>query len=289
LSVGQPEGCPFLIYTVSRMESLLHLISRHGYIVVFVVVLAEAIGLPLPAAIALVGAGAAVASKVLRAHVVLPLAISAMLLGDSLLYILGRHMGWMLLGILCKVSINPETCILRSAESFYKRGKMTLLFAKFIPGVNTMAPPLAGSMKMRFDQFIRLDFLGAALYTCSYFVAGYLFRDFLMSIVHGFQSAGHAIEAVLAVAAVLYAGYRTWLYGKYSMYKLVPKVQVQELAKKLSAEGSADKVLLVDVRSHGYYDENAERIKGSIRLEPNNLEDELKNLPKGKDIYLYCT
>jgi rhodanese-related sulfurtransferase len=73
------------------------------------------------------------------------------------------------------------------------------------------------------------------------------------------------------------------------MYKLVPKVQVQELAKKLSAEGGADKVLLVDVRSHGYYDENAERIKGSIRLEPNNLEDELKNLPKGKDIYLYCT
>jgi rhodanese-related sulfurtransferase len=73
------------------------------------------------------------------------------------------------------------------------------------------------------------------------------------------------------------------------MYKLVPKVQVQELAKKLSAEGGADKVLLVDVRSHGYYDQNAERIKGSIRLEPNNLEDELKNLPRGKDIYLYCT
>lgn len=277
-----------VIYTVSRMESLLHLISQHGYLVVFLVVLAEALGLPVPAAIALVGAGAAVASKVLKAHLVLPLAISAMLIGDSLLYILGRQMGWMLLGILCRVSINPETCILRSAESFYKRGKMTLLFAKFIPGVNTMAPPLAGSMKMRFDQFIRLDFLGAALYTCSYFVAGYLFRDFLMSIVHGFQTAGHAIEAVLAVAVIAYAGYRTWLYGKYSMYKLVPRVQVQELARKLATQGP-DNILLVDVRSHGYYDENAERIRGSIRLEPNNLEDELKNLPKGKDIYLYCT
>jgi membrane protein DedA with SNARE-associated domain len=279
---------PFVIYTVIRMESLLHLISRHGYLVVFVVVLAEAVGLPVPAAIALIGAGAAVASKVLKAHLVLPLAISAMLIGDSLLYILGRQMGWMLLGILCRVSINPETCILRSAESFYKRGKMTLLFAKFIPGVNTMAPPLAGSMKMRFDQFIRLDFLGAGLYTCSYFVAGYLFRDFLMSIVHGFQTAGHAIEAVLALAVVLYAGYRTWLYGKYSMYKLVPRVQVQELARKLATQGP-DSILLVDVRSHGYYDENAERIRGSIRLEPNNLVDELKNLPKGKDIYLDCT
>ena len=185
MSVGQPEGCPFLIYTVSRMESLLHLISRHGYIVVFVVVLAEAIGLPLPAAIALVGAGAAVASKVLRAHVVLPLAISAMLLGDSLLYILGRHMGWMLLGILCKVSINPETCILRSAESFYRRGKMTLIVAKFIPGVNTMAPPLAGSMRMRASQFLRLDFLGASLYILAYFGVGFVFRDFLATITQG--------------------------------------------------------------------------------------------------------
>src|SRR5207248_10222196 len=198
--VGQPGGCPFLIYTVSRMESLLHLISRHGYIVVFVVVLAEAIGLPLPAAIALVGAGAAVASKVLRAHLVLPLAISAMLLGDSLLYILGRHMGWMLLGILCKVSINPETCILRSAESFYKRGKMTLLFAKFIPGVNTMAPPLAGSMKMRFTQFIRFDAAGATAYVVVYFALGYVFRDFMAAITRGFQAAGHAVELVLLLA-----------------------------------------------------------------------------------------
>ena len=271
------------------MESILHLISRHGYIVVFVVVLAEAIGLPVPAAIALIGAGAAVASKVLRTHLVLPLAISAMLIGDSLLYILGRHMGWLLLGILCKVSINPETCILRSAESFYKRGKMTLLFAKFVPGINTMAPPLAGSMKMPFEQFIRFDFLGATLYTCGYFAAGFLFRDFLMTIVHGFQTAGHAVEAVLAVALVVYAGYRVWLYGKYSMYKLVPRIQVQELATKLAAEGSSNNMLLVDVRSHGYYDENAERIKGSIRLEPNNLQEELKNLPKGIDIYLYCT
>src|SRR5213075_1877923 len=120
--------------------------------------------------------------------------IAGTMLGDLLLFLLGRYTGWALLSFICGPSLNPETCILRSAESFYKRGKMTLLFAKFIPGVNTMAPPLAGSMKMRFDQFIRLDFLGAALYTCSYFVAGYLFRDFLMSIVHGFQSAGHAIE-----------------------------------------------------------------------------------------------
>ena len=68
----------------------------------------------------------------------------------------------------------------------------------------------------------------------------------------------------------------------------MPRVQVQELASRLKAEGP-DRVQIVDVRSHGYYDRGAERIFGSIRIEPNNLEAELKNLSKDKDIYLYCT
>ena len=92
-----------------------------------------------------------------------------MLLGDTLLFLAGKWTGWTLLGFLCKVSANPETCILRSAESFYKRGKTTLVIAKFIPGVNTMGPPLAGSMKMPFLQFLRFDLMGAALYVSCVF------------------------------------------------------------------------------------------------------------------------
>jgi len=68
----------------------------------------------------------------------------------------------------------------------------------------------------------------------------------------------------------------------------VPRAQVEELAAKLASE-EKDKILILDVRSHGYYDANAERIKGSIRIEPNNLSEELKILPKDKDVYLYCT
>jgi rhodanese-related sulfurtransferase len=78
------------------------------------------------------------------------------------------------------------------------------------------------------------------------------------------------------------------LYRKHRIYRAVPRVQVDELAKRLHTEGS-DKILLVDVRSHGYYDPGAERIQGSIRIEPNNLEEEIKRLPCDRDIYLYCT
>jgi membrane protein DedA with SNARE-associated domain len=270
------------------MADFLSLIEKHGYILVFAIVLAEALGLPVPAAVALVTGGAAAAAGILSAPVLLVLATLAMLLGDSLLYVLGRYMGWALLGLLCRLSVNPETCILRSAESFYKRGKITLVIAKFIPGVNTMAPPLAGSMKMRPLQFLRFDLAGALLYAMAYLTLGFLFRDVLKTILRGFLTARHALTAVLLIALLAYVVYRVWLFRKYAIYRVVPRVQVRELANKLASEENG-KILIVDVRSHGYYDSGTERIKGSIRIEPNNLEEEIKNLSRDKNIYLYCT
>jgi membrane protein DedA with SNARE-associated domain len=293
LSFGQSSGFvytdpfPGFLYPRLLMDLLL-LMARHGYALTFGLLLAEAMGLPFPAAIALVAAGAAVAAHALWGPYVLFAAVTALLLGDTIQFWLGRYMGWFLLGFLCRVSINPETCILRSAESFYKRGKATLVVAKFIPGVNTMAAPLAGSMRMRFWQFLRLDFAGALTYSVTYLLIGFLSRDFLKAVLRGFHAAGQAVEGVIVTALVVYAIYRIVQYRKYRMYRIVPRVQVQELAARLATEG-AGRVLIVDVRSHGYYDAGAARIKNSIRIEPNNLEDEIKNLPKDKDIYLYCT
>ena len=173
------------------MTDLLSLMARHGYALIFGLLLAEAIGLPFPAAIALVTAGAAIASHVMKAPLVVLAAIPALMLGDAIQFWLGRFAGWYLLGFLCRVSINPETCILRSAESFYKRGRATLVIAKFIPGVNTMAAPLAGSMKMRFSQFLRFDLAGALLYCVTYLLVGYVSRDFL--------AAGFEVLEVVAI------------------------------------------------------------------------------------------
>jgi len=270
------------------MNHLLALIAHHGYLLLFLVVLAEALGLPAPAAVALVGAGAAAASHTLRAPGVLLLALAAMMLGDCLLYIFGRYTGWALLGFLCRISANPESCIMRSAESFYKRGKVTLLVAKFIPGINTMAAPLAGSMKMRPQQFLRLDLAGASLYVAAYAALGFLFHDFLAAITRGFQAASRIMAEVLLAALAAYVIYKIVMYRKHKDYRVVPRVQVEELARKLASE-QKDQIVLVDVRSHGYYDAGASRIKGSIRLEPNLFASEIHALPKDKDIYLYCT
>jgi membrane protein DedA with SNARE-associated domain len=270
------------------MFYLLSIMARQGYALTFGLLFAEALGLPFPAAIALVAAGAAVASHTLSGPAVLLASVAALLIGDSAQFWLGRYSGWALLGFLCRLSMNPETCILRSAESFYKRGKATLIIAKFIPGINTMAAPLAGSMKMRFGQFLRLDFVGALLYSSTYLLVGYVSRDFLAATLSGFHAAGRAMEIIVITALVAYAIYRTVQFRKYKKYRITPRVQVQELAARLASE-EAGRVLIVDVRSHGYYDIGSERIAGSIRIEPNNLDEEIKNLPKDKDIYLYCT
>jgi membrane protein DedA with SNARE-associated domain len=270
------------------MNDILATLARNGYSLTFAVLLAEAMGLPFPASIALVGAGAAVASHALSGSGVLLAAIVALLIGDSVQFWLGRYTGWALLGFLCRLSMNPETCILRSAESFYKRGKATLVVAKFIPGVNTMAAPLAGSMKMRFGQFLQLDLAGSLLYSTTYLLIGYVSRDFLAAVLKGMHAAGRAMEIVVIAAFLIYAVYRAAQFHKYRQYNVVPRVQVQELAARLSA-GDSSKLQIVDVRSHGYYDVGAERILGSIRIEPNNLDEEIKNLTREKDIYLYCT
>lgn len=270
------------------MTALLAILARHIYVLIFALLLGEAVGFPFPAAVALIAAGAALASHALSGVGILVCATFALLIGDSVMFWLGRYTGWALLGFLCRLSMNPETCMLRSAESFYKRGKTTLLIAKFIPGVNTMAAPLAGSMKMRYSQFLRLDFAGAMFYAITYILIGYVCRDFLAAVLQSFYAAGRAMEFALATAIIVYIGYRVVQFAKYRKYNVVPRVQVEELAQRI-ADGEASKILIVDVRSHGYYDVGAERIHGSIRIEPNNFDEEIKTLAKDKDIYLYCT
>src|SRR5207344_1553691 len=124
-------------------------------------------------------------------------ALAVMVAGDTLMFLIGRYTGWWLLGVLCRLSLNPESCILRSADSFYKRGRTLLVVAKFVPGINTMAPPLAGLINMRWTQFVTLDASGAALYSGTYWSAGFLFSDAIGAITHTMQSFGLVMEIAL--------------------------------------------------------------------------------------------
>ena len=264
------------------METLSASIAQHGYSILFFVVLAEAMGLPVPAAVGLLVAGGASAKGPLAPGHAILMAYVAMLLADNVLFLLGRYTGWWLLGVLCRVSLNPEACISKSADSFYKRGRIMLVLAKFLPGVNTMAPPLSGSMNMPHGQFFLLDFLGASLYIFTYFGAGYLFSDFLAVIMRGYSTAGSFVGWIIGALLVVWVGNRIRIWNKGRKDSPVVMLKPHEVMAR-------DNVMIFDARSHGYYDQGTMRIKGSRRLEPNALSEQFGKLPKDREIVLYCT
>ena len=267
------------------VESWIARVTEHGYVILYAVAFLETFGLPIPAALALLVAGAASARGLLNPWWAAGGSIFCITTGDTLMFLMGRHTGWWLLSLLCRLSLNPETCILRSADAFYRRGRTLLVFAKFVPGINTMAPPLAGSMNMRFTQFIRLDAAGAALYAGGYFAVGFVFSDALESITRGYETFGHIVGWIVAAGLVTYIGSRIWSWRKASKLREAPFVEPAEAARELVA-GSA---VVYDVRSHGYYMPNAMRVEGSRRLDPNALNQVEVDFPRDKHVYVYCT
>jgi membrane protein DedA with SNARE-associated domain/rhodanese-related sulfurtransferase len=267
------------------MESWIARIAEHGYLILFAIAFLETFGLPIPAALALLVAGAASARGLLNPWLTVGGAITAIATGDTLMFLLGRHTGWWLLSLLCRLSLNPESCILRSADAFYRRGRTLLVIAKFLPGINTMAPPLAGSMNMRYLQFVRLDGAGAALYAGAYFTVGFLFSDALGKLTRGYQTFGHIAAWVIGVAVVAYLAVRVWTWRKARALREAPFVEPAAAALEL-AGGTA---VVYDVRSHGYYEPKAMRIEGSRRLDPNALNQVEHDFPLDQQVYVYCT
>jgi membrane protein DedA with SNARE-associated domain/rhodanese-related sulfurtransferase len=266
------------------MESWISGLALHGYSVLFAVVFLEAVGLPIPAAFALLIAGGASARGTLQGWYALGGSLLAMIAGDTLMFMMGRYAGWWLLGLLCRISLNPESCILRSADSFYRRGRALLVVAKFIPGMNTMAPPLAGCMNMSLSQFLGLDLAGAALYTGTYFGVGFLFSGALQAITRGYQTFGQVVGWVVIVLVAGYVAFQIWLWIRARSLRTVP-FEIPSEAARQTAAGAC----IYDVRSHGYFDAKATRISGSRRLDPNALNRSSEEFPDGQLVFVYCT
>jgi membrane protein DedA with SNARE-associated domain/rhodanese-related sulfurtransferase len=272
---------------------LISIVQHHGYATAAVILFLSSIGLPLPMAVVLVSAGAVAHGGGLSLGMVLLVSWTAAVIGDTLMYFGGRYTGWWLLAGICQLSMNPETCIFGSARSFYKRGAKTLLISKFIPGLGTVAAPLAGSLNMRPLRFWRLDMLGVLLYVGTWTLLGYVFSKFVRDILSGIAEAGHLAAWILGVVLV---GYALWLVVntlRDHRFDHVERVAAQELYERMKAATHDRLVVIADVRSHGYYDPGMQRIKNSIRVEPSRLKEELIALREFMapecEIYLYCS
>jgi membrane protein DedA with SNARE-associated domain/rhodanese-related sulfurtransferase len=272
---------------------LLSVIEHHGYAVTAVVLFLACCGLPLPLSVVLLAAGAAAHGGSLNLGLVIVIACTAALSGDTLMYFGGRYTGWWLLAGMCRLSMNAETCIFGAANSFYKRGPRTLVVAKFIPGLSTVAAPLAGSLNMRLMRFLRLDAAGVLLYVSTWTLAGFVFARFLRDVVGWVTRVGHVTTAVVLVLLVFYAIWLAANWVRDTRFSDVERVHVVELLERMQNATHEKLLIIADVRSHGYYDPGMQRIKNSIRVEPSRLKEELDALREFMqpecEIYLYCS
>jgi membrane protein DedA with SNARE-associated domain/rhodanese-related sulfurtransferase len=273
--------------------NVLAAVQNHGYAATAIILFLSACGLPLPLSIVLLTAGAAAHSGSLNLGLVILCAAGAALLGDTIMYFGGKFTGWWLLAGLCRLSLNPETCIFGSARSFYRRGPRTLLFAKFVPGLGTVAAPLAGSLNMRLTRFLKLDACGVLFYTAAWSTAGFLFAPFLRIIIGWVARVGHFTAATVFGVFLIYI---LWVLGRSlhdNRFSTIERVAAEELHERMKAPSHDKVVVIADVRSHGYYDPASQRIKNSIRVEPNRLREELEALREFMapecEIYLYCS
>ncbi len=273
--------------------NLMAAVEHHGYAATAAVLFLSCCGLPMPIAVVLLIAGATAHGGDLKLGLVIPCAAGAALLGDTLMYLGGRLTGWWLLTAICRISMNPETCIFGSANSFYRRGSKTLLFSKFIPGLATVSAPLSGSLNMRPWRFLALDGTGVLFYSTVWSVAGFTFAPFLRDILRWLGRVGHITAATVSVVLGLYLAWLVVSYLRDTRFSAVERVTASDLHASLGEAVDDRVVVIADVRSHGYYDAGMQRIKNSIRVEPNRLREELAALREFMapecDIYLYCS
>jgi membrane protein DedA with SNARE-associated domain len=259
---------------------------RHGYSVLFLWVLGEQLGLPLPATPLLLAAGALAGTGQMNLALAIGLPVLASLLGDFSWYQFGKVRGGKVLNLLCRISLEPDSCVRKTEDAFVRHGARSLLLAKFVPGLNTMAPPLAGVIGMRLGRFLIFDALGALLYIGSFVFLGFIFSDQIEQLAVRIASLG--FWALLIVIGAL-AAYIFWKYiqrRRFIRSLRIARISVDELKHKID---SGEDVVIVDLRGSLDFEAAPKTIPGAIRLSPDKMDEGHQQIPRDREIVLFCT
>lgn len=270
------------------MDQVIALFAEHGLLAVFFGVLVEQLGAPLPALPFLLLAGVAAADDGVFAVKALFAATLASGLADSLWFFAGRHFGRRVLALLCRISISPDSCVRQSEVSFARRGVATLVVAKFVPGLSTLAPPLAGALGMRAASFTLFNLAGTVLWAGSGIAGGLLFHDQIELLLEHLSDLGGIALSVLGALLALYLALRAWRrWGTARALARLPRVQPHELAE-LIAQCDAS-LVIIDVRAAALHDTHGERIPGARHIELATLaQTSTDDWPDDAKVVTYC-
>jgi membrane protein DedA with SNARE-associated domain/rhodanese-related sulfurtransferase len=264
------------------IESLIH----HGVLILFLTVFVDQMGLPIPAIPFLLAAGSLAGAGKLNLALIIAVSFCASILADVILYYLGRTKGNSVLGLLCRIALEPDICIRRTQDVFTSYGMKGVFAGKFVPGLNTLMPPLAGIFGVSFNRFLLIDGLAALLYAGGYTLIGLIFSRQLEQILNALASLGSG--AVLVVAGLLgaYIAYKYWQRWRFRRQLREARMTVDELHQRQS---QADALYIVDLRSSVALAEDPVLIAGAVHFAPQDLESRHHEIPRDRDVVLYCS
>jgi membrane protein DedA with SNARE-associated domain/rhodanese-related sulfurtransferase len=256
-----------------------------GLSLIFLNVLLEQLGVPVPAAPTLVVAGALAANGRLPVLGVFTLAVAASLIGDSGWYLAGRAYGVRVMKLLCRISLTPDTCVSQTQASFERWGARALLLAKFIPGLSMIAPPLAGATRMSFVRFAFFSAIGAALWVGAALIAGLLLKSQIARLLPRLSGIGGTVVVLLMVLLAAYIGFKWWERRRFYALLDMARIGVDELNQRMQGDSLP---LIVDVRSSTSVGLERRRIPGALQVPVQEVERQSRSLPRDREIILYC-
>jgi membrane protein DedA with SNARE-associated domain len=243
-------------------------------------------GLPVPADPMLLVMGAMVGDGRYSLVVTILTGMSAALLGDLIWYELGRRRGTSILRLLCRLSIEPDTCVRKTEDSFSKRGARTLLVAKFVPGLSLVSTPMAGVIRMPRWRFLLFDLAGSALWVTSYLVLGILFKKQVQLVIDFIANLGRYAGAVVFTALALYLGFKyfqRWRFlHAFEMGRISPRSLLDMIEGKVP-------VTVIDLRHPHEVEREGVKLTGALVLRPDELRSRSGEIPRDQEIILYCT
>jgi membrane protein DedA with SNARE-associated domain len=268
------------------MHRTLEFLLHHGYALLLGWVFAEQIGLPLPSMPLLLAAGALAGTGHLNFLASLFYVMLAALTADSIWYQLGRHRGIRILQLLCKISLEPDSCVRRTEGVFSKQGARSLLVAKFLPGLGTVAAPLAGIFHMRPRRFLLFDAAGALLWGGTFLGLGYVFSGEIERVAEHLAALGGWLLVLLVAVLAAYITYKFVARQRFLHELRISRITVDELKEKLDAR---EELVIVDLRHSVDFEADPETIPGAFRMDSKELEEKDDPLPRDHEIILYCT
>ncbi|MGH9430022.1 MAG: VTT domain-containing protein [Terriglobia bacterium] len=268
------------------MQATIQFLLLHGSAVLVIWVFIDQIGLPVPAVPVLIAVGALAGRGQFPLALGIAEAVIASLAADLIWYQLGRTKGHAILNLLCKISLEPDSCVRRSEETFARRGAKSLAFAKFVPGLSAATTPMAGLFGMRPWIFLAWDGAGALLWSGGYIALGVIFSKQIERVATVALRLGFALAVLIILALALYILYKYVQRQRFIRSLRIARISPEALMEKIR-EG--EPLVIVDLRNKLEFDASPAKLPGALRLLPDQLKERAGEIPRDRDVILYCT